>query len=162
MCYAWHGGCITTLPALVMTQMEQGRQDGREVPSGSGSDAGTTARVLIIDDDEHMLAMLGEVLGLEGYEVLGAMDGAAAVGAIRKSRPDLILLDLMMPVMDGYSFLELYRQLPGPHVPVVIITAAAREQREGAADKADEMILKPFSVDHVLQIVNRYTGRPAR
>ena len=145
-----------------MTQKGQAGQDVREAGSGSGSDEGTTARVLVIDDDEHMLAMLGEVLGMEGYEVVGALDGAAAVGAIRRSRPDLILLDLMMPVLDGYSFLELYRELPGPHVPVIVITAAAREQREGVADRADEVILKPFSVDHVLQIVNRYTGRPAR
>ena len=123
--------------------------------------AGTTARVLVIDDDEHMLSLLGEVLGTEGYEVVGAMDGAAAIGAIRRSRPDLILLDLMMPVLDGFSFLDLYRQLPGPHAPVIVITAAARAQREEVAEKADEVILKPFSVDHVLQIVNRYTGRPS-
>ena len=123
---------------------------------------GTTARVLIIDDDEHMLALLGEVLGTEGYEVMGALDGAEAIGALRRSRPDLILLDLMMPVLDGFSFLDLYRQLPGPHVPVIVITAAARAQREEVQEKADEVILKPFSVDHVLQIVNRYTGRTAR
>ena len=123
--------------------------------------AGKTARVLVVDDDEHILALLGEALGLEGYEVMGALDGAAAVSAIRRSRPDLILLDLMMPVLDGFSFLDLYRQLPGPHAPVIVITAAAREAREEVAGKADEVIPKPFSVDHVLRIVNRYTGRPA-
>jgi CheY-like chemotaxis protein len=123
---------------------------------------GTTARVLVIDDDEHILSMLAEVLGVEGYEVVGALDGAAAIGAIRRSRPDVILLDLMMPVLDGYSFLDLYKQLPGPHAPVIVITAAARTAREEVAEKAEEVILKPFSVDHVLQVVNRYTGRPAR
>ena len=124
-------------------------------------DAGKTARVLVIDDDEHILALLREALGTEGYEVQGAIDGAEAIGAIRRSRPDVILLDLMMPVLDGYSFLELYKQLPGPHAPVIVITAAAREAREEVAGKADEVIPKPFSVDHVLRIVNRYTGRPA-
>ena len=114
----------------------------------------------MIDDDEHILAMLGEALGMEGYEVQGAMDGAAAIGAIRRSRPDIILLDLMMPVLDGYSFLDLYKHLPGPHAPVIVITAAAREAREEVAGKADEVVPKPFSVDHVLQIVHRYTGRP--
>ena len=124
-------------------------------------DVGKTARVLVIDDDEHILALLGEALGTEGYEVQGAMDGADAIGAIRRSRPDVILLDLMMPVLDGYSFLELYKQLPGPHAPVIVITAAARAARGEVAGKAEEVIPKPFSVDHVLQIVNRYTGRPA-
>ena len=135
---------------MAVTEMEARRQV-----------QGKTARVLVIDDDEHILAMLGEALGTEGYEVQGAMDGAAAIGAIRRSRPDVILLDLMMPVLDGFSFLDLYRQLPGPHVPVIVITAAAREAREEVAGKADEVIPKPFSVDHVLQIVNRYTGRPS-
>ena len=121
---------------------------------------GKTARVLVIDDDEHILAMLGEALGTEGYDVQGAMDGAAAIGAIRRRRPDIILLDLMMPVLDGYSFLDLYRQLPGPHAPVIVLTAAAREAREEVAGRAEEVIPKPFSVDHVLQIVHRYTGRP--
>ena len=123
--------------------------------------SGKTARVLVIDDDEHILALLREALGTEGYEVQGAIDGAEAIGAIRRSRPDVILLDLMMPALDGYSFLELYKHLPGPHAPVIVITAAARAAREEVAGKADEVIPKPFSVDHVLQIVNRYTGRPA-
>src|SRR5687767_13467268 len=102
--------------------------------------AGKTARVLVVDDDEHILALLGEALGMEGYEVMGALDGAAAVSAIRRSRPDLILLDLMMPVLDGFSFLDLYKQLPGPHAPVIVITAAAREAREEVAGKAEEVI----------------------
>src|SRR5687767_6348812 len=123
--------------------------------------AGKTARVLVIDDDEHILALLREALGTEGYEVVGAVDGAEAIGAIRRGQPDLILLDLMMPVLDGFSFLDLYKQLPGPHAPVIIITAAAREAREEVESKADEVIPKPFSVDHVLRIVGRYTGRPA-
>lgn len=74
-----------------------------------GFGSGPTARVLVIDDDEHILALLTEALSSEGYEVAAAMDGAAGIGAIRKRRPDVILLDLMMPMLDGYSFLELYR-----------------------------------------------------
>jgi len=132
-------------------------------PTGTtaGAAAGGTARVLVIDDDEHVLGLLTEVLTGEGYDVVGAMDGAAAVAAIRTQRPDLILLDLMMPVLDGWSFLELYRQLPGPHVPVIVLTAAAQEARVEAEGRADSVVPKPFSVDRVLALVNQYTGRTA-
>lgn len=135
------------------------------MPAGTVADdrvpavSGAMARVLIIDDDEHVLALLAEVLTAEGYEVMGALDGAAAVGAIRHQRPDVILLDLMMPVIDGWSFLELYRQLPGPHAPVIVITAAARAARRAVEGAVETVVPKPFSVDRVLSLVHRYTGR---
>ena len=130
--------------------------------AGEAGARGAMARVLVIDDDEHILALLAEVLTAEGYEVMGAMDGAAAVGAIRHQRPDVILLDLMMPVIDGWSFLDLYRQLPGPHAPVIVITAASREARNAVSHSVGDVLPKPFSVDKVLSLVHRYTGRGER
>ncbi len=115
--------------------------------------------ILVVDDDPDVRSLLHSLATSEGYEVTTAADGADAIAAIRQRRPDVILLDLMMPVIDGWSFLDLYRQLPGPHAPVIVITAAAREARNAVSHSVGEVVPKPFSVDKVLALVHRYTGR---
>jgi two-component system response regulator MprA len=117
--------------------------------------AGTTARVLVIDDDEHILALLGEVLGMEGYEVVGAIDGIDAIGALRRSRPDVILLDLMMPRVSGWGFTERYAREPGPHAPIIVLTAVASQVVRMPEQGVARIVPKPFSVDALLRHVER-------
>ena len=110
--------------------------------------------ILIVEDDPDVRALLNEVLLEDGYDVSTAADGAEAIAQLRRRRPDAILLDLMMGGIDGWDFLTLYRQLPGPHPPVIVVTAAARGGIERAHDEgADAVVTKPFSVDRLLDLV---------
>lgn len=110
--------------------------------------------ILIVEDEPAVRALLVEVLSEDGYEVSSAGDGAEAIAMLRKRRPDAIVLDLMMTGLDGWDFLSLYRQLPGPHAPVIVVTAAARGGVERAHDHgADAVVTKPFSVDRLLDLV---------
>ena len=110
--------------------------------------------ILIVEDESDVRALLHEVLLEDGYEVSTARDGAEAIAVLRRHRPDAILLDLMMSGIDGWDFLSLYRQLPGPHAPVIVVTAAARGGVERAQDSgADAVVTKPFSIDRLLDLV---------
>ena len=118
------------------------------------------SRILLVEDHADTRAATALLLEDRGYVVTTAENGREALRRLRGGdRPDLILLDLMMPVLDGWSFLDLYRQLPGPHAPVIVITAAAREARSAVAHAVEEVVPKPFSVDKVLALVRQYTGQ---
>ncbi len=100
--------------------------------------------------------MVTEALGNEGYQVRTAPNGPAALEVLQhEGRPALILLDYRMPVMDGTAFLEAYRRLPGPHAPVVALTAASRP----AIEEVDAVLTKPFALDDLFAVVERY-ARP--
>lgn len=118
-----------------------------------------TPVVLIVEDEPAARRLLVDVVRDEGADVVEAGDGAEAVAAIRRRRPDLILLDLMMPGIDGWRFLELYRQLPGPHAPVVVVTAAPPPARSTVMHDVEDVVPKPFSVDHLLDVVSRHLGQ---
>jgi diguanylate cyclase (GGDEF)-like protein len=109
-----------------------------------------TARVLIADDDADIRAFLDVTLSLAGYDVLEASDGIEALDVARRHTPDLILLDVMMPRMDGLEALEKLRaDARTSHIPVVLLTA--RVQREdtlgGLEAGADDYVTKPFDGD---------------
>src|SRR5919199_497806 len=92
------------------------------------SDMGETKRVLVVEDDESIRECVQVVLEDEGYDVIEASDGAAALALLDTVWPDVILLDMLMPGMDGWAFAVAYRQRPGPHAPIVVITAARADQ----------------------------------
>src|SRR5437867_348278 len=109
--------------------------------------------VLVVDDDEDILYSIDMALSDEGYEVLTASDGAEALTVVQQHRPRVILLDMRMPVMDGWQFARAYRRRPGPHAPIVVVTAA-REAAERAAEIGAEGVLpKPFRIEELLQMV---------
>jgi CheY-like chemotaxis protein len=111
-------------------------------------------RVLVVEDDPHVRQLMAAVLAEDGYEVLTAEDGAAGIAVMREQRPDAILLDLMMGPIDGWQFLSLYRDLPGPHPPVIVVTAASQGgQQRADSQGADAVVPKPFSVDRLLDLV---------
>src|SRR4030088_1489295 len=89
-------------------------------------------RILIVDDDESIRQIVRLCLTDEGFEVHEAWNGQAALDALDEFRPDLILLDLRMPVMDGWEFAQRYASLPGAHVPIVFFVAALNAERECA------------------------------
>jgi two-component system, chemotaxis family, chemotaxis protein CheY len=116
-------------------------------------------RVLVVDDDEAILGFIHEILADEGYEVLEAIDGAEALRIVQQRPPDLILLDMRMPVMDGWQFAEAYRALPGPHAPLIVLTAARDASEIAAEIQAPGYLAKPFGIDELLAVVERHNRR---
>jgi CheY-like chemotaxis protein len=114
------------------------------------------SRVLVVDDDESIRSVVTAALQEEGYEVLEATNGAAALEIVRQHYPVVILLDMWMPVMTGWEFARRYRSLPGPHAPIVVMTAAVDAKRRGAEIAADGVLAKPFELEALLDTVASY------
>ena len=113
-------------------------------------------RVLVVDDEPYVQQILSDALSEAGYQVGVAADGFEAIRRVRELQPDLILLDLMMPAMDGQRFLEIYRQGPGMKVPIIVITAARMAGREVERELGTAVIHKPFDIDRLLELVHHH------
>ena len=102
--------------------------------------------VLIVDDDRHMLCMMQLVLEMEGYQVLTAVDGEAALKIFDSHSPKLVLLDIRIPGIDGYTVCRRIRTFS--QVPIIMITAKGEveEKAQGLDAGADDYVTKPFSV----------------
>lgn len=107
-------------------------------------------RVLVVDDTSNVRAMLTDYLTSQSFEVLAASDGREALDVVRTSNPDLILLDIMMPTMDGYQFITHLRRTSS--TPVIMITAKQHELDviRGFDLGADDYITKPFRMKELL------------
>jgi CheY-like chemotaxis protein len=116
--------------------------------------------VLVIDDEFSIVETLGEVLEWEGYRLASAANGKAGLQAARAERPDLILLDYMMPVMDGLQMLRALRADPAlASVPVIMMTAAPLGIPD-ADHLWDALLLKPFEASQLAREVGRLIGPP--
>ena len=113
-------------------------------------------RALVVDDDHDIAEMVRLALTDEGYDVVLAANGSAALDASRHAPFDIILLDMRMPVMDGWSFAEEYRNRPGPRVPVIVVTAARDAAARAAEIDADGYLAKPFSLDELFAMIERH------
>lgn len=105
-------------------------------------------KILVVDDEPDVLLLCRVNLEFEGYEVLEARDGEEALGQIATHQPDLVLLDVMMPGMDGWQVLDTVKQDPHTsQIPVVMLTAKAqeRDQIKGLSHGASDYITKPFN-----------------
>jgi DNA-binding response OmpR family regulator len=122
-----------------------------------GATGNKEGRVLVVDDEPMMRETLGQWLSGEGYVVDQAVDGATALACVRASRPDAILLDLMMPGMNGRQFLQALREDPAyahvAHVPVMLMTAVHGLEVNLATLGASEVVEKPFNIDELLNKV---------
>lgn len=117
----------------------------------------TTRRiVLVVEDDKAILEFLEWALADEGYEVVSAPDGAAALKTVETLSPDLILLDLLMPRMDGPSFARAYHARPQPHAPIVLISASNEAPKLASVVGAVEHLAKPFNLELLLAIIDRH------
>lgn len=119
-------------------------------------------RVLVVDDDAAVLRVLTDLLSDEGYDVVTAPDGRLALERVRVCPPAVILLDYQMPGCDGRQFAAAYRQRPGPHAPIVLVTAAATVRQRAAEVGADAYIGKPFDLQRLYEVVERYAAAAPR
>jgi DNA-binding response OmpR family regulator len=117
--------------------------------------------VLVVDDDVRMLRMIKRLLELEGFQVLVANNGDTALRTFEKDSPSLVLLDVMMPDIDGYTVCRRIREFS--QVPIIMVTARGddKEKVEGLDVGADDYVIKPFSASELaarVRAVLRRTG----
>ena len=113
--------------------------------------------ILVIEDDEDNRAVLGELLGELGYSVACARDGADALDLLRGLRPDMILLDLNMPNMNGLEFRAEQRRDPAlAGIPIVVMTAVDRSRDQIGELEPVETMRKPVKLADLLSVVKRY------
>jgi CheY-like chemotaxis protein len=119
-------------------------------------------RLLVVDDELSIVEALQDILSLEGYEVMTAYNGAEGLRRLEEQRPDLVLLDLMMPVMDGREMLRRVREDPRlKELPVVIMSAGSIPDTERRA--ASATLAKPFDLEHLLRTIAQHLGpKPPR
>jgi len=118
---------------------------------------------ILIVDDEYTIRELVDLSLVEDYEVIKAEDGEDAIKKIRQSRPDLIILDIMMPKMDGYQVCRtLKTNKKTNHIPVIILTAKHMldDLKSAIEVDADEFITKPFEPDFLKKRVDAYLNPP--
>jgi DNA-binding response OmpR family regulator len=121
----------------------------------------TATSVLVVDDEPQVVWMLQFSLEAEGYRTYAARNGQEALDELAERRPSLMLLDIMMPIMDGWSVLERLRQLPADERPKVIVVSARSSLRDRAKATelgADAFVAKPFSVDELMGVIRSFEG----
>ncbi len=120
------------------------------------------SKVLIVEDDDHVVELLRLYLGRDGHEVLSTGDGIDGLRLAREAQPDLIVLDLMLPRLDGISVCRILRE--ESDVPIVMLTARADEpyRLEGLDMGADDYVTKPFSPRELAARVRAVLRRTAR
>ena len=110
-------------------------------------------RILVVDDDPSVRGLVTDVLRLDGYDVTTAEDGYAALRAIEVSRPDCMVLDVMMPGLNGHEVLAEVRANETAHLPVVMLTALAADDSQWQAwsGGVDYFLAKPFEAEELLR-----------
>jgi CheY-like chemotaxis protein len=110
--------------------------------------------VLVAEDDEVLRETLSETLRLEGYIVVAASDGAEALAALERLHPNVVLLDITMPILDGKAFAR-ELEARGLHVPILVMTAAADADNCAEEIDADGWVGKPFKLSELLPALER-------
>src|SRR5205814_2703504 len=120
----------------------------------------TERLVLVVDDDPDILQTLALCLSTEGYRVLMASNGKEALEVLQREKPACILLDLMMPVMDGWQFVAELDSRGWRRAPLLILSADRAVQGHALRLHADAFLAKPFDLDELLGKVSQLTGGP--
>jgi twitching motility two-component system response regulator PilG len=113
-------------------------------------------RVMIVEDEESLLKLESILLSAKGYKVTGVMDGIKALEEISAEKPDLVLLDIMLPSLDGFEVCRRIKENPeSSAIPVVILTARkdSKDRAHGLEAGADAYITKPFKSAQVMEII---------
>lgn len=113
--------------------------------------------ILVIDDDLAVLDTVSEILTFEGYTVAQAANGAEGLQRLDQMQPLVVLLDMRMPVLDGWGFARSVRA-QGRTVPIIVMTAAQDAERWAAEINADGYVAKPFALLDLLAAIERVTG----
>lgn len=118
-------------------------------------------KILVVDDEVYILHILDFSLGAEGFDVITATDGEEALAKAQREKPDLIILDVMMPRLDGYETCRRLKSDPGTKdIPVLLLTARGRDEdrQRGIESGADDYITKPFSPNKLINRVSDILG----
>ncbi|UCF78498.1 MAG: response regulator [Candidatus Eiseniibacteriota bacterium] len=121
-------------------------------------------KILVVDDEVYIVHILDFSLGMEGYEVVTALDGEEALAKVKSENPDLIVLDIMMPKLDGYETCRILKSDPEvKHIPVILLSAKGRnvDQQMGFQVGADDYITKPFSPRKLVERIKLILGQPS-
>src|SRR5512133_3558856 len=121
---------------------------------GEVSEMAAAGPILAVDDDDAIRDIVQIVLEDEGYRVVLARDGAEALELLKVMQPQLILLDMRMPRVNGWEFAERYGRLPGHHVPIVVMTAGRDASLVASDIGARYHLDKPFDVDDLLHLID--------
>jgi DNA-binding response OmpR family regulator len=119
-------------------------------------------KILLVDDEVDLVETVRFPLEMEGYHVLVSYNGEDALNQARKENPDLILLDLMLPKLDGYKVCRLLKfDERYKHIPILMLTAKTQEKDKvlGMETGADEYITKPFEMDFLMGKVKEYLSK---
>lgn len=118
------------------------------------------AKILVVDDDEKITSLLRRSLTFEGYDVLTAQDGRAGLQTMLETEPDLVVLDVMMPNLDGWEVCERIRK-SGSKVPILMLTAKdeVKDRVKGLDLGADDYLVKPFALEELLARVRALLRR---
>ena len=113
------------------------------------------AKILIIDDEARLRETICELLSYAGYDVLDAQDGVDGLEKVQQFIPDLILCDIMMPVLDGYGFMEKHKISDYSNIPVILLTARVelKDQEKGNALGIKGYLKKPFIFKELKNII---------
>jgi len=114
--------------------------------------------LLVVEDDEDIRNTIADALRRRGFAVITAVDGREALTVLDVFRPDVIVLDLLMPVMDGYAFLDLRGERPDLAAVPVVVASAATPMLKQAASTWNEFIAKPFSINTLVEVVERFVA----
>ena len=119
-------------------------------------------KILIVDDEPDLVETVRFSLEMEGYQVLAAHNGEDGLNQARKDRPDLIILDLMLPKLDGYKVCRLLKfDERHKHIPILMLTAKAQEKDKllGKETGADDYMTKPFDIDQLMEKVKFHLNK---
>jgi DNA-binding response OmpR family regulator len=120
----------------------------------------TDARILVVEDDQVLRTVIAEALGEDGYLVETAADGQVALELARRSRPDLVIIDFMMPSMDGEEFSAAMRQISGlGSTPIIVISASRYAEEVGERIGAKLALRKPFDLHKLTERVDQLLSR---
>lgn len=121
--------------------------------------------ILVVDDEEHITELVAMGLGYNGFDVERVAAGRAALDAVKRRRPDLIVLDVMLPDLDGFEVARRLRQQEGagPAVPIIFLTArdSTADKVEGLRMGSDDYVTKPFSIEELIERVKAVLRRSA-
>ena len=123
-------------------------------------------KILVVDDEPHIVKLIKSRLEANHYEVITAGDGEECIKKVISEKPDLLILDVMMPVMDGYSTLITLKEMKAmgediPSVPVIVLTARVDEKIKAlmTEEKVKAYLIKPFDSKVLLEIIQDIEGK---
>jgi two-component system, cell cycle response regulator DivK len=120
-----------------------------------------TKRILVVEDQEDLRAVLRDLLTGSGYEVVEAADGQAGIAIAKSERPDLILMDIQLPIIDGYEATRQIKADPNfKATPIIAVSSFAMkgDEEKARASGCDHYVTKPYSPMQLLRVIRQYLG----